>query len=136
MAAIKPHSISPIMSFQCQPTYTARPYICIFFCFPLGVLARTHDWLFLPGQGRPVQAANNLNHSQNRAVSNGRMLSGKPSTWAQAGLPPVTPSSQPNREPVAPDNWAQAMNTRTNTQLDLSASSYVNCFYPIRTDSQ
>lgn len=64
------------------------------------------------------------------------MLASKPSTWAQAGLPPVTPSSQPSREPVAPDNWAQAMNPRTNTQLDLSASSYVNRVETIRTDRQ
>lgn len=46
-------------------------------------------------------------------------------TWAQAGLPGAPNTSQPSRDAVAPDNWAQAMGTRTSAQLDLSASSYV-----------
>jgi hypothetical protein len=43
-------------------------------------------------------------------------------TWGTAGLPAPT---QQARDAVAPDSWAQAMGgSRTNTQLDLSASSF------------
>ncbi|KIX93550.1 uncharacterized protein Z520_10728 [Fonsecaea multimorphosa CBS 102226] len=44
-----------------------------------------------------------------------------PATWGQSGLPAPSPQT---RDSVAPDSWAQAMSSRANTQLDLSASSF------------
>jgi len=46
-------------------------------------------------------------------------------SWSQAGLQGGQNSAQQNRDSVPPENWAQAMSSRPNPQLDLSASSYV-----------
>ncbi|KIW61027.1 hypothetical protein, variant [Exophiala xenobiotica] len=63
-------------------------------------------------------------NQQNRGAGNPRMVASKPGTWAQGGLASAASASQSSREPVAPDNWAQAMASRSSAPLDLSASSF------------
>ncbi|KIW12135.1 hypothetical protein PV08_09410 [Exophiala spinifera] len=63
-------------------------------------------------------------NQQQRSATNPRMVASKPGAWAQQGLPNAPGTSQPSREAVAPENWAQAMGSRTNGPLDLSASSF------------
>ncbi|KAI1614988.1 hypothetical protein EDD36DRAFT_170742 [Exophiala viscosa] len=63
-------------------------------------------------------------HTQSRTASTSRVIANKPGTWAQAGLPAASTTSQSTRDAVAPDNWAQAMGARSNGPLDLSASSF------------
>jgi hypothetical protein len=91
------------------------------------------------GPGRQLPAVNNMNqHTQSRTANSSRVVASKPGmaitppgkheltvtkgAWGQSGLPAPT---QQARDAIAPDSWAQAMGSRpTNTQLDLSASSF------------
>ncbi|KAL2417880.1 hypothetical protein ABEF95_004741 [Exophiala dermatitidis] len=52
------------------------------------------------------------------------MLTNKTGSWAQPSVSAASNTGHPARESLPPENWAQAMNSRTNNQLDLSASSF------------